>query len=406
MATEKKTFVETNCKRWHEAIEIIRADESRLDTSSYAYSNEFEYLATAIGGTTIDAAKVKSARDKLEERRRQLSSNAFKTAVATFLTNGDKVYANPDEARAFLKKNGWLPNPAERRRPTTPPKPFQPPRPKPVNIPNPFDKPRPVDIPNPFDKVRPNPRPYERAHKPNIFERIDDFFEIIQIRLDTWLDYITQYAETVFYILGSLAAAAVVILTFFSGHWIVAIIEILICVYIGIYALAIGGALIKVALQGLVHILKLVFRRWWTFLIFLVLAVGVPTATTLYEKYQDKKFKAQVEKALTAVDEERYLDAKEYILSAAKMNKKKSAELKVQADRMAPEAAKKAAALKKSIPQQMKKVQKQKKSETNFVDEIAKLQDQINLLRSNEKPSLSADKFQNQLDELKKKKGL
>ena len=92
------------------------------------------------------------------------------------------------------------------------------------------------------------------------------------------------------------------------------------------------------------------------------------------------------------------------MLKAAEFNEEKRDALKEQANKMPEQAAKKAAELKRSIPQAIKKVQRQRKSESGFVDEIEAIQKQIDLLRENEKASTSADKFQAQLDDLKKKK--
>ncbi|MBQ7631204.1 MAG: hypothetical protein IJS82_00375 [Paludibacteraceae bacterium] len=436
MADTKKAQIDFACERLHENAEIVLAEIDRLDTSDEQYSDDFLYLYTTFADTKFDPARVKEAQVELQRRHGKLTkSDAFKTALSTFNSTTKILYKNEavfDAARECLKKNGWLP---KKQAPKPAPKPTpQPVRPEPVRPVDPF-KPQPVKPTGggggskPIDPFKPQPvkpqpvrpqpvrptggggggyrpQPTRPRGKQTFTEKIDDWFDTIQTYLDIWLEYITQYTEYVFYILGAIVAALVVIFTFIEGHWIIAIIEILACVYIGVYAVAIGGAIAKLVLQGIVHGLKLIFRAWWTFLIFIILAVGVPTVTSLYKNHLDKNFRTHVEQALTAAEEERYLDAQEHMLKAAEYNEDKSKELKSEAAKMPQQAAKKAAALKKSIPQDIAKLRKQKKSESGFVDEVEAIQEKINLLRSNEKPSSSADKFQKQLDELKKKKGV
>jgi len=437
MAEPKKDQIDFACEEFHKAAEVVLAEIDRLDTSDEQYSDDFLCIYTAFADTKFDAERIKVAQVELKRRHGKMNkSDAFKTALSNFNSYSKILFKNEatfDAARECLKKHGWLPKkqaPKPAPKPTPQPTP-QPVRPEPVKPINPF-KPQPVRPggggSKPIDPFRPQPvrpqptpqpvrptggggggfrpQPSRPRGQQSFTEKIDDWFDTIQTYLDIWLEYISQYAETVFYILGGLVAAAVVILTFISGHWIIAIIEIIICVYVGVYALAIGGAIAKLVLKAAVHALKLIFRAWWTFLIFIILAVGVPTATSIYKKYQDDNFRTHVEKALTAAEEERYLDAQEYMLKAAEFNEKKSSELKTEASKMPAQAAKKAAALKKSIPQDIAKLKKQKKSESGFADEVEAIQEKINLLRSNEKPSSSADKFQKQLDELKKKKGV
>ena len=232
MAEPKKAQIDFACAGFHEAAEVVLAEIDRLDTSTEQYSDDFLYLYTTLADTTFDAERAEVALVELKRRHGKLTkSDAFKTALSNFNSYAKVLYKNQavfDAARECLKKNGWLPKKQAAKpapKPTPQPTP-QPVRPEPVKPFDPF-KPQPVRPTGgggtkPIDPFRPQPvrpqptpqpvrptggggggfrpQPTRPRGKQTFTEKIDDWFDTIQTYLDIWLEYISQYAETVFYI--------------------------------------------------------------------------------------------------------------------------------------------------------------------------------------------------------------
>ena len=322
----KESLLQVKFKSWHECVDKIRPEAAeRLDTGDYAYSQDFEYLIISIASTSINKDEVKAALGRLTYRKMNLPSDDFKTEVGKFITYTTPVYENANEARSYLKENGWLPRPDSGD--SIKPKPSQPApeQPKPQQE----DNYQPKTKPRQQDNYRPKPKPMNtyrqpESYKPSIFDKINDVFEQIRFRLDIVLKYLEQYTENIFYILFGTLALAGIIYTFYTGHWVWGIIEIFAASCLGIYALAIGGVLTKWFLKSIVVLLKYFFYRWWMpLLIALIIGGGVTykymkegwNPNSVIQKVEQKEHKTeqkqQKTKSTTAKDAPRTESAKQ-----------------------------------------------------------------------------------------------
>lgn len=256
MAEGNSKLLEIGLKKWQQCVETINKEKTRLDISEHKYSEDFDYLCKAILDSPINKDEISKRIDLLINRKRDLSSDSFKTTLGDFISYCKKlVYEYPEESRKILRKLGY----------TAPQREQYSPQPTPRPIPHPEPTPYQFDF----------PKPRKRSIFRNVSDWIDDKLDTIKLWIDIIIKYLNDYqAGTIIIgIIGLLIFIIKIIKAFSGGQTLTGIVMIL---FSGIFAyiLYYAATIINYILVLVNYILKGILYRWWTVLLTICIIVS------------------------------------------------------------------------------------------------------------------------------------
>lgn len=288
MAQGNSKLLEIGLKKWQQCVEKINQEKTRLDVSEHRYSEDFDYLCKAIFDSPINKDEIKKRIDLLIDRKRDLSSDSFKTSLGDFISYCNKlVYEYPEESRQILKKLGY----------TAPKREQYSPQPTSRPIPRP-ERPYQFDFPKPRPYEFDFPKPRKRSIFRIVLDWIDDKLDTIKMWIDIIIKYLDDYqiGAIIIGIIGLLLFIIKIVEAFSGGHTFTGIVMILFS-GVFIYILYYAATIINYILVFINYILKGILYRWWTVLLTICIIASYTPIKNYFNSISEHPL--QIEKKVT-----------------------------------------------------------------------------------------------------------